>query len=189
MAIEYNHYGQPQYETSVASVIASYLGLRVIFNTTMTKDAALSEATYYTITNVTPVAATCNVLSVTPEDVANPNYVDLEVSDLTDGATYLLTITQSVIKNSSDNFLIGGNAIQYTGVSLAPVINSITTLSNTSIEVQFNKSMRLSDISDPSKYSFDKGLSVLSVTVISSSVVRLTTTSQTPSEFYTLTVS
>lgn len=188
MTVGYNNYGELPYQVYIASVVPSYLGLRVNFNTAMTNDAALSNPRNYTITVQTPSSSSCGVISVTPEAVANPTYVDLDTSDVTHGSEYILTITPDQLTDTGGDYLGGGNTVTYSGVSLMPEISSVTTLSNALIEVQFNKAMSLSDISDVNTYSFDKGLGIISVTVISASVVRLKTTSQTPSELYTLTV-
>lgn len=188
MSILYDHYGDPPIDIYVQSIVPSYLGLRVNFSGEMENNDALINPFNYLITKQEFNSVTCSVVDVTPEGVTYPTYVDLNVSDLTNGKQYLFSVVPNTIQDRYGSYIVSGSNILYDGISDSPIIQNVTSLSSTFMEVTFSKSMNLDDISDVNNYSFDKGLSIISVTVISSSVVRLLTTTQTPSELYTLTV-
>jgi len=171
----------------------SYLGLRVTFPQTMFDDDALRDPASYAISPTEGGAVSNYVLSVTPEEdtfpVTHKSYVDLECTDLTHGKGYILEIAGSTLKDANEIY-VDANDGEFTGVSEIPDIQSLVAESETTMRLVFTKQMAITDdLLDPTRYVFDKGLTVQVVTSPSPGVVMLQTTKQTPSEYYTLTVS
>jgi hypothetical protein len=194
MTILFNWYG-PELPVAVLQLIPSYLGLRIIFSKAMTNDEALRNPEYYSIEAIEAVPSSqihnVDPWYVTPEpDVEYPTYVDLDCTDLTLGTDYRLTITPDVISTSLDELLTSGNNQGiYVGVSIYPYVQTVRPVSETVMEVIFNKEMSpIGDLLLASSYSFNKGLVVRDVTIIAPGTVHLLTTRQVPSELYTLTV-
>lgn len=175
----------------LASAVGSYLGLRVTYDEAMTDNDALRDPSNYSISQVAASGVnSAEVLSVTPEDVVNPTYVDLDCSDVTDGSVYKVTIVSGVMRTAMNVLVIAGLDVNFVGVSELPSVQSIKAISLYEMEVVFTKEISpTSDVEDESRYSFDNGLQVRSVTIIAPGIVRLSTSRQTPSELYTLTVS
>ena len=74
---------------SIASIVAtSSTSLRITFSAPVLDTAVLRWVDAYVITTGTPGAVVPTVEAVTPEAVAEPNYVDLTTTEMTDGATY-----------------------------------------------------------------------------------------------------
>ena len=189
------YYSETTYgpDLAIFELIPGYLSLRVVFLYPFVDDDELRNPRNYTITAVDAEPTTqihhSDVWEVTPEDIEYPTYVDLACTDLTHGKDYRLTITPDKITGMFGWKLINNNVGDYAGVSLIPAIQSIRPISDTIMEVVWNKEMSaMSDIADASRYSFDKGLLVREVIIVAPGVVHLVTTRQTPSELYTLTV-
>ena len=176
----------------IFSVVPSYLGLRVIFDEPMNNNADLRNPDNYTIDVVSLSGAidSASVISVTPEAVTNPMYVDLECTDLTHGKDYKVIIPSGVLITAMAVPVAGICDVTYTGISELPRVQSVKSISETEMEVIFTKEVSpVSDVVVPSRYSFNKGLVVRIVTVVAPGTIKLTTTKQTPSELYTLTIS
>jgi len=177
---------------TIVELIPGYLSLRVVFDQEMIDDPELVNPDNYTIiANESGAIDVASVISVTKEpDVDNPTYVDLEVQDLTDGKQYKLTITSGVLSGVGGSLVSPNNVAYYMGDSELPAIQTLRSLSATEVEITFTKLMSPnSDLIDTSRYSFDKSLRVLEVTIVSPGIVKLKTSKQIPSEMYTLTVS
>jgi hypothetical protein len=193
MTIVFNWYA-PTVGFSIMSVEASYLGLRVYFSNPVYDDAELRNPNNYSIVGddavLTSEISTAEILSVEPEDVESPTYVDLVCTDLTDGMSYLFTIVSGKIQDAGqENYMTSGNSVSYDGVSVLPYVQTVRAISETLMEVVYSKEMSpVGDLMDVESYSFDKGLIVREVIWVSPGVVHLVTTKQTPSELYTLTV-
>lgn len=175
----------------ISSLEPSYLGLRVHFSEEVCDDDGLRNPDNYNISSCNDDSESLKVIDVSPEKSEYPTYVDLECTDLKDGKIYRLNIIEGAIQNASQTKKFVGDITEtYTGVSLAPIIQSLKALSSTEIQVVFSKTMNVnSDLLNPKRYVFDKGLKVIKVISPSPGVVILTTTKQFPSELYTLTVS
>lgn len=196
MSEEYGtfYYGEETYGVdtfTISNVEHTYLGLRIYFSNPCTVDSALINPDNYQITVSLPdVAYDFGVISVTPEDVENPEYVDLEVTDCTGDEDYTLEIVADVIKDIYDNYITtGNNTFAFTGVTEAPEVLYVIPLSLTTMRVTFSKYMAQNqDLYNPSNYVWTSGLNTLQVAEDTNSSVILTTTEQTPSEIYELTV-
>lgn len=176
----------------VLEVIPGYLTLRVVFSKPALLDSELLNPLNYTITVVDPTTAfDFETISVTPEPgEANPLYVDLEMTDCTHGKDYVFAAIPGKIQSYLNEYLLGaGCEKEFVGVSELPEAIFVEALSSTSVRVTFSKIMSQNvDITNPSHYVFTGGLSVLSVEQETQNSVILTTTEQTASSFYDLTV-
>lgn len=172
----------------INSVTPHEYGLYVTFNAAVLVDAELINIENYSVAPNLPASAVyARVISVsTTDDVTT---IDVETTDYTDSQLYTLTIVDGKLQDIAHNFLnIPNNTAIFVAVSTAPVVQRISAIDDLTIEVEFSKEMSMTDLDDRTKYVFDKGLSVISVTVVSNSVVQLTTSKQTPSEIYTLVI-
>lgn len=175
---------------TIENVVSSYLNLRITFSGNVVKSDDLVDPTNYQIDSIGDGVG-CVVGIVTPEDVDEPVYIDLECTDITNGEMYQLTIEPDKIQEViSGHYLVEPNNVaSFEGVSEYPEIQTIRATSSTAMEIVFTKDMSMiASLSDPTNYTFDKGLRVIAVTVASHAMVRLTTTPQTSSELYTLTI-
>jgi hypothetical protein len=189
--VNYSFFGEPSF-FGILSVTPSYLQLRITFTKGCKDDVELNNFLNYSISSIIPdESIDIRVLAVTPEpDVTYPTYVDLTVTDCTNGKGYELVITPSKIQSKDSEYLVAGvNEKEYLGVSELPIVLSAEPLSLTSIRVTFSKVMTInSDLLNASKYVFTGGLKTLSVTKESVSTVILTTSQQTAAQSYDLTI-
>lgn len=162
--------------------------VRVYFDRAMEKNAALINPSNYSITPDTVDGINVTVVSVSPEDVDEPTYVDLTVSEFTDSELYSMNVDGPV---DTENIPMDPLQADYSllGQGKAPTVSSLISLSLNSFEITFSETMYENPfIKDSSNYSFDKGLQVLAVSYQDNKVI-LTTSEQTPGEIYTLTIS
>lgn len=191
MTIVYSHYGIPTISELISSIIPSYLSLKVIFTKPMTNDSELINPENYYITVSDPTTAfDFEIISVTPESVANPNYIILETTDCTHDKEYTFVIVPDKIKTSTEEYITAGlNTIAFNGVSELPNILSVIPITSSSVRITFSKKMaKNSSLLDNSSYAFTGGLKVLSVEQENPYSVLLTTSVQTSGEIYNLTV-
>lgn len=173
-------------------VQASSLVIRVYFNEGVVNDSELRDVANYSIAPSSPedsIGIDC--ISVTPDPLnTNPLYVDLEVTDCTNRAEYVVTIVPDRIQNSNGDFIgRDGNTATYNGVSESPSVLLAISTSETTYKVTFSKPMaQNADLVDPRNYIFSDNLRCTKVTVENYSTVILTTTKQTKGHIYTLTV-
>jgi hypothetical protein len=136
----------------VASVsVLGIQSLRVTFSEPMAGGLQLETPGNYTFAALGAGAAlTC--FSATPEAVAEPTYVDLSISEMTDGEAYELTVDPSIVD-------LQGNPTNapaaFTGSGGAPEISSATATTATKVRVVYDESMHTADgeIEDPSNYT------------------------------------
>jgi hypothetical protein len=156
----------------------------------MKNDDNLVNRLFYTIIPVTSGAVNCYINEVKAPYVAHPEYVDLITSEMTDSSSYTVYVdtdgptdlenTPVDPDNNEQNFVAEG---------IIPTIDKIIAISENQIDVVFSENMKInSAIKNISKYSFDNGLSVLSVISVIGDTVSLATSEQTPGIIYTLTV-
>lgn len=190
--ILYEHYGEPEIGFAVLEVIHTYLNLRVIFTKGCVNNAALLDPDNYSIIVADPtVDFDFGALSVTPESGAYyPTYVDLEVTDCTGGGEYELVVTPNVIMSQDSELLGSGvNSKEFIGVTEAPIVLAILSLSLTQVKVVFSKYMaQLEELYDPNNYVWTGGVRTLKVEADTNSSVILTVTTMIASQIYDLTV-
>lgn len=184
----------------IDTVTPSYLSILVSFTHMMLEDDAYTDIVNYSITPNEVDAVTCEVISVTavpysgvpidPPPYTSSSSVILEVTDMTKDKEYLITIASNTIqgRNSEGYVVAPNNTETFDATSELPIVQTIRSLTSYSMEVIFSKDMAFTDLDNTSNYSFDKGLRVLGVEVVSPRTVNLTTTKQTSSELYSLTV-
>lgn len=113
--------------------------------------------------------------------------IEFETTDMTHGKEYRFTVIDNHLTVHGNGFFNGFTEL-FNAVSVMPVIQTIRALSQQEMEVIFSKDTDRRNLDDPSSYRFDKGLSILSVSIVSPRVIRLRTSRQVSSELYTLTV-
>lgn len=176
---------------AVTGAVHSHLNLRVTFSAGVNDDAELNNPDNYNIVVADPTTAfDFGVVSVTPEqDVVSPTYVDLEMTDCTNGKNYQLVVTPGKITDGVDTIDAPNNTANFVGVSDAPVVLSVIPLSLVQVKVIFSKYMaQLSDLYNPQLYVWNGGIRTLKVDPDTNSSVILTVTRMTSSQIYDLTV-
>ena len=135
----------------VASVaVLSSTTMRVTFDQNMTQDTELADPNNYTFAVVGGVGVLCN--SATPEAGVDPTYVDLVVTEMTDGAAYELTVGPGVTDQ-------GGSSVEdvaaFTGVGLAPQLSTVLAQNSTTVRVTFNEPMdpNAGELINPANYN------------------------------------
>lgn len=105
----------------------------------------------------------------------------------TRGSTYTFSVVGNV-KSSTGDDMIGTEASVEAETSL-PTVTNVRATSRTTVEVTFSRPMSInSDLLDIARYSFSGGVSAVSVSVVSSTVVEVTTSEQAEDGLYALTV-
>ena len=164
---------------------------RITFGRGMLDNGALRSKYSYSLVPKFPTAVALSIVSVTPEAVTNPTYVNIETTEMTDGETYIATV--NAISGPTDPIGIGvdpaNNSVEYFGIGIDPVIESVTSITANLVEVKFSVQMLdNSAIRDATRYSFNNGLNVLSVVSVVGDTVTLATDDQIPGLLYALTV-
>jgi hypothetical protein len=121
----------------VASVtVNSSVDLRVTFSEPMTNDVELIDPSNYSFTTPDGVGILCN--AVTPEGVAEPNYVDLVVTEMTEGAAYELFVNAAITD-------LDGSSVEesadFIGQGTKPRISSAVPQNSTTVRINFNEPM------------------------------------------------
>lgn len=161
--------------------------IRITFNEGMKRDSALASPSNYTIIPVTPGAAAVYVESVFVPVDATPAYVEIETTEMTDGASYT-----AIVSGPTDPYLnpIDNNTVNFTGVGQAPVISKLEAVSRNRVDLTFDEPMADNvDLKDPARYTWDNGLLTLAVLEVTpGGTIKLVTSDQLPGILYTLTV-
>ncbi len=182
MTIIYQHFGTPADPRVIDDIDVGSSGelIRPTFSICLEEDSALYSFSSYSIVPLID-AIPVFVLSLNPEAITCPTYVDLVTTGQTDGGSYRLTIEDP----EADDPLI----FDYIAEAEFPDVVSLTATSNTEMTLVFSKDMEANaTLLDPASYVFDKDLSVSAVTVSSTTTIVLTTSAQ-ELVFYNLTAS
>lgn len=183
--------GQGTKPTLVSAVPTTARRIRINFSEAMREDASLASIVGYGILPVTAGAAPVYVEDVVVPDIPSVTYVDLIVSEMTNGATYQARVSTTVGPTDPSLNHLSGAAYTYNfaGLGDTPVVKQVIAQGTNRVDVVFNEAMAdNADIRNPAKYSFDNGLAVLSVLSFDNDTVKLSTTDQTPGTLYTLTI-
>lgn len=177
----------PTISTAVAT---SSTAVRASFDSPMLDNVALSDLTNYSISPTasgSPVAVT----AVVPEAVAEPTYVDLTVTEMTDGEGYEVT-AQTIEDVQGEEIDPGPTA--FTGVGVAPRVGSAVAVNATKVRVIFDEPMDQngSELADPTNYTITPAgpgaVAVFITSVIANGVtpteVELVTSEMTEGESY-----
>ena len=127
---------------------------------------------------------------VSHDDDGGSTIFIFDTTDMTHGKEYSFTILDNklILPVDPGPVYLVGFVENFFAVSELPVVQNVVPLGEQDMEILFNKDMAYLDLDNPANYVFDKGLMVLSVRIVSPRVVRLTTSRQTPSELYSLTI-
>lgn len=181
--------GQGSEPSLISATVIAANTIRLTFDEGMRRDSILASPSSYMFTAITAGATPLYFEEVTvPASPANPTYVDIVVSEMTDGASYEVAVLGPT--DPALNPMSGSNSAGFTGVGQTPTIDSVIAISANRVNVVFNEAMRPNaDIIDPTRYTWTNGLETLSVLeVTADGVVKLVTTDQIPGVLYDLTV-
>jgi len=190
MTVIFNWYGGDN-SLGILSVVHTYLNLRVYFTAPVINNVALRNPDNYQITvDIPSQAYDFGGISVTPEDTLYPTYVDIETTDCTGGEDYELVITPGVIIGEDAAILeSGSNTAEFVGVTEYPIVLAAIPTSLSTVRIVFSKYMtQNSYLYNPSMYVWSGGLRTLNVEEETNSTVILTTSEQTSTTAYELTV-
>lgn len=174
-------------EVDAAEVLAGGI-IRIDFNKGMKKDAQLSLPSNYIFTPITAGAAQLFFDSISVPDIDEPDFVEISTSEMTDGASYEVTINGPT--DVAFNQIGATDTAPFTGEGIAPVISSLVSVSKNRVDVVFSEAMRVNpDILDIANYNWTAGLTTLEVLeVTAAGVVKLATSDQIAGILYELTV-
>lgn len=176
--------------TVTVAVASDAHTLRVTFDGAM-DPATLGSILAYSVEPVTSGAALVYVEGVLVPDTPTVMFVDLLLSEMTNGATYNVRVSPDIgpTDAAGNHVEDGSNEYNFTGVGGAPAVQQVIAIGANRVDVIFSEPMRdNADIRDKTKYAFDNGLLVLAVLGFDNDTVKLSTTDQTPGVLYTLTV-
>lgn len=165
--------------------------LRVHFSEEMMLNSALTTPGNYSLTPITPGAAPLFISDIeTPAGDNYPDYVDLIISEMTDGATYELVVSNAGPTDRALNTVDpAADTDQFVGVGVPPSVLQVIAVGPNRVDVVFNEPMAdNADIRDPAKYQWDNGLSTVQVLDFDQETVQLVTGDQTEGLLYTLTI-
>lgn len=166
--------------------------IRATFDQSMARDSLLVNRFNYALIPLAENTADVAVESVSPEETPHPSYVDISVTEMTDGKVYRLAVNSgSGAPQSRYNLPLNTTAdtADFTGVGRAPQIAQVKSVGPNRVDVLFNEVMLDNDaIRDPARYVFDNGLTVTSVLEVAADTVKLATTTQVAGTLYTLTI-
>lgn len=180
-----------EYVELVSVEAKTSLEVRITFDKPMLNNGALRSTSSYGITPKFPSGAPLVLTHVQPEGVVAPTYVDVTVTEMTDGETYIAEVATPIGPVDTEGTPINpaANTVEYFGIGIDPTILSVTATGLNTVEVKFSEPMDdNAGIRNPSRYSFDNGLSVLSISSVVGDTVTLVTDDQTPGVLYTLTI-
>lgn len=177
----------------VASAVTLSPGLvRVTFDQQMAVTSGLTRLASYALAP-TGGGAPIFVSSVTPQSgVTYPTYVDIRTTEQTTGASYGVTVASGAAGPQS-RYAMSMNTVGlvafFVGAGIAPTIASVAAVGQNRVDIRFDEPMLdNAALRDVSRYTFDGGLSVVSILEVVSDTVRLVTSDQTPGQLYTLTI-
>lgn len=184
------------------SVIASVIGslsinnaraltntkVRIDFNVALVQNVALSDPASYSFVAISPGAVEVVPQAVElPPGQANPLFVEVLVTEHTDGAIYAVSIVGALEG-------VGGEppdsvVANYAGLGDAPNVDLVLATSKNQAQVFFSETMEdNAAIRDVTNYIWDNGLITSEIEDVTQNVVTLRTNDQVPDLLYNLTV-
>lgn len=150
----------------------------------------VSSPSSYTLLPVDSGAAVLTVLSVDlPPGQSTPTFVELNITEMTDSALYSAALVPGAILAADDGGPSTGIAVNFAGLGENPTVLNAVAVAKNRVVVTFSESMfDNAAIRDISRYSFDGGLSAISVESVNGATVVLRTSEQSPGTLYNLTV-
>ena len=173
--------------TSVVSV--SSVQVVVSFDVAMKDNYKLTAVANYEIVTSSPDAVTPVLTSVIPEEVDEPTYVYLLMSEMTNGVIYDVSVGDGPEDINGDPVDPLNNSGDCIGIGEAPTVLSVVSTGKNTIDVIFSESMTDNDdIRNSGNYSFDNELEVIRVLNFEDSIVNLQTTDQVEGLSYNVSV-
>lgn len=114
--------------------------IRAQFDQGMLNNAALLNPASYSVAPTSIGAAGVGVSGVTPEAVTNPTYVDLTVTEMTNGLGYQLT-ADGVSNAGSEIIDPAHKTAAFTGQGTLPTLLSIVPITATKLRFNFSEAM------------------------------------------------
>jgi hypothetical protein len=146
----------------------------------LTLQAALT--TYWTISGPTSV-------TVSAVSIISPQVVRLATNEHRQGGSYSLTMPLTGLMGTGGDQYAGAGVITYTGIGQAPTALLAQSIDVRHVRVIYSEAVQDAGALLASNYSISPALTVVGVTKESSTSFVLTTSTQTPSTTYTITVS
>lgn len=176
---------EPAFITEANAISSTQI--RVEFSQSVDRTVAIELASNWRVNRLGSGIALVTVASVIIAEGLSITSIDLVTSEMTQGGNYSVqTISQAVTANGIP---LAQDAKTFTGIGEAPEILVVVAASATSAQVRFTEAIRNSaDVTNPTTYTFDNGLTVEEVLAISGNIVTLKTSEQDPEILYTLTV-
>lgn len=148
----------------------------------------LSNPASYIFTVVTPGAVDVIPQSVdVPPGQVNPLYVEVNVSEHTNGADYQVALSPAVL--GFDNRAGNGTPFLYEGSGSPPIVERVMATSLNEVLVFFDESiLNNAAANDVGNYIWNNGLVTTAVKSVVGNLVTLATSTQTAGQLYSLTV-
>jgi phage tail-like protein len=165
--------------------------IRVTFDQQMLNDSRLADVANYAFV---PVGAGVPVFvrSLIVQSATFPLFVDVEVTEMTQGAQYVATVTGGASgprDRYGFNMNASGLSVLFVGIGEAPVVSQVAAVSANRADVKFSEPITDgAGPREPANYAFNNGLVVLSVLGVVGDTVQLVTADQMPGTLYTLTI-
>jgi len=175
----------------VSAVASTSKRVRISFDRAMLLDAKLTSLANYSIVPKFYTGAPISIVELDPQGIAEPTYVDLVVTEMTDGETYIAEVQALIgpIDTEGVPLAAATNSVEFFGSGVDPTIDSLKATGLNGVEVIFSEAMYDNvTIRDITRYSFDNGLNVLSISDVIGDTVTLVTDDQVPGLLYTLTI-
>jgi hypothetical protein len=151
------------------------------------RNSGLSDIRNYVITGTGVVVPV--IISVDVPGTSSAAFVELLVPDMQDGASYSLSINPDplIARITSLGAVLASGAAAFTGSGKAPQLLLASAPDSTHVRVTFSEAVYGAGVEDVTKYTFDLGLTALSVEDAGADFVLLKTSAQTAGTVYTLT--
>lgn len=151
-------------------------------------NAALSTPSSYAFVPISSGAVPIVAQSVRlPPGQTFPSFVEIDVNEMTDGAIYTVAIVGALVGKNGDPPAF--NPTPFAGMGDNPDLFLVLAVDKNTVQVQFTEPMLdNAAIRNLNNYSFDGGLSILSIEAVEGSRVTLATSDQAPGALYNLTV-
>lgn len=169
------------YVTNIRAI--SSTRIRIDFSGSLDKTTELENTGNYLLTGS---GVPLTLFSVYVPDISSPTSIDLIVSEMTDAASYALTIGEAV---TSGGYPVQCEAEGFTGVGDKPEVEVVIATSSTTMEIRFTEAIRNTDlVRDTDNFVFTEPLTVEEVLSVEGSVITLRTGEQTEATLYELTI-
>ena len=174
-------------EISNARVLNS-TKVRIDFSAPALINSALQDPNSYTFNVISAGAIDVIPQSVDlPPGQSNPLFVEVNVSEHTDGAIYSVEISSDI--RGANGEVGGGSAKQYAGSGEPPTVILVLATDKNHAQVYFSESiLNNTSANDVNNYVWDNGLQTLEVESVVENIVTLKTNDQTEGDIYNLTV-